>query len=273
MVPLMRTCRGCGGPLDPFLAGSGLHPTCTDEMAEQVTAELQAIIRWASDTSPRSLQTTIGPSELGTPCDRRLAYRLAGSKEFNHHMDPLISVVGTGLHSWLEAAVRRFNATFGDDTLIPESEIIYDDEGNTGRSDLYHRQLQAVIDFKSCGPDVLKKLPDVGPERGHRVQGHLYGGGYIRAGLPVKQIMLAYIPRSGLLRSIYVWREPYDPQVAMDALRRRDELAALVKLTGPFDPRQYATEGVTEKDCWFCPYKTNQTLLGATAEYGCPGPG
>ena len=267
-VPPMNTCLGCHEPLDPLWVNVGIHPTCSDPLADQLKAELSAIIKWASDTSPRSLQTTLGPSELGTPCDRRLAYRLAGSQVFNDRLDPLIAMVGTGIHSWMEEAIRRFNATFGDDTLTPETRVVID-ALLSGTSDLYHKQLRAVVDFKSAGADVLKKVPNFGPEPGYRVQTHLYGLGYENAGLPVDQVMLVYIPRSGLLKGIHVWREPYDRRIAEDALRRRDTISRWVAEGKPYN--EYSTE-VTEKDCYFCPFRSRQDMLmGATAQFGCPG--
>lgn len=264
----MNMCLGCDAPLDPMWGNVGLHPTCTDPLADQLKEELSAIITWASNTSPRSLQTTLGPSELGTPCDRRLAYRLAGTQTFNDRLDPLIAMVGTGIHSWMEQAIRRFNETFGDDTLTPETRVVIDSL-LAGTSDLYHKQLRAVVDFKSAGADVLKKVPDIGPDPGYRVQTHLYGLGYENAGLPVDQVMLVYIPRSGLLRGIHVWREPYDRQVALDALRRRDEISEYVAQRVPF--ASFSAE-VSEKDCYFCPFRSRMDMLmGPTAEFGCPG--
>lgn len=271
----MTTCLGCGERLDPFWALVGLHPTCEDVLAVQLKEELKAIIKWAADTSPRSLQATLGPSELGHPCDRKLAYKMAGSQTFNTHIDPLIAVVGTGLHSWMEEAIRRFNATFGDDTLSPETRV-HMDPNLAGTSDLYHKQLRAVVDFKSASADVIKKVPEAGPGPGYRTQVHLYGLGYENAGLPVENVMIAFIPRSGLLKSIHVWREPYDRQVAMDALARRDRVGNQVAHEQAGHGRvttfnNFATDGVTSKDCWFCPYRGKDMLMGATAEYGCPG--
>ena len=270
----MNTCLGCGEPLDQHWVRVGLHPTCQDPLADQVKEEISAIISWASSTSQRSLQKSLGPSELGHPCDRRLAYRMAGSKTFNNHIDPLIAVVGTGLHSWLEQAIRRFNVTFNDTTLTPETRVQIDPL-LSGTSDVYHRQLEAVIDFKSAGADVIKKVPDVGASEAYRTQVHLYGLGYENAGMPVKNVMIVYIPRSGMLKSIQVWREPYDRQVAMDALARRDRIGAMVaeQATSPWllDYNDFDTVDVTAKDCWFCPFKGQDMLVGATANYGCPG--
>lgn len=267
----MLNCLGCGNQLDDLYAKAGLHPLCNDPQADLVKEELSALIHWASDNSARSLQTKLGPSELGHPCDRRLAYALAGSPQFNEKIDPLIAVVGTGIHWWLEQAIRKFNATYGE-TWIPEKHVDID-EVTSGTSDLYHPQLRAVVDFKSAGTDVIKKVPDVGPSDAYRTQVHLYGMGYTNAGLPVDSVMIAYIPRSGLLKSIFVWREPFDYRIAEAALARRDGLANMVasKPKSDLDFNAFMTNGVTAKDCWFCPYKGKDMLMGATAQFGCPG--
>ena len=190
----------------------------------------------------------------------------------NTNIDPLISVVGTGLHSWLEAAITRFNFTFDTDTLVPEARVQIDQD-TSGTSDLYHRQLQAVIDFKSAGPDVIKQVMNSGPDRSYLVQAHLYGLGYRNQGLPVSHVMNVYLPRSGLLSGIYVWRAPYDEQVALDALARRDRIAAetaLAVLKSPNWPNLIPAEA-SDKDCYFCPFHGKDMMVGATVTYGCPG--
>ncbi|GAA3305879.1 hypothetical protein [Nonomuraea dietziae] len=40
-------------------------------------ADIDQIIGYASTHQPRSLQQQLGPSDLGSPCDRRLGFQLA----------------------------------------------------------------------------------------------------------------------------------------------------------------------------------------------------
>ena len=44
----------------------------------EATREIQSIVAHQILHQPRSLQTRIGPSEIGNPCDHCLAARLAG---------------------------------------------------------------------------------------------------------------------------------------------------------------------------------------------------
>lgn len=256
------------------LAGKKTHmPDCLVPITEQIKEEITAVIRWASESSPRSLQAIPGPSELGDPCDRRLAYRLAGSPVFNTMPDPLAAVVGTGLHSWLEQAILRYVQTFGDTTLVPETRLQIDPL-IAGTSDLYHRDLQAVVDYKGASSDVIDEAAKNGPQPGYKVQAHLYGYGYEHAGLKVSYVSIIYIPRAGTLKGMYVWAEEYNPQIAIDALARMyrigEDLLALGSRPDRFDAIP-ATP--SSKSCWFCPYKAGSHLLSgvATPEHGCPG--
>src|SRR5688500_19659658 len=66
-------------------------------------------IRYAADNAPRSLQKHIGPSQVGTSCDRQLAYRLNHTPETRSFMDPWPSIVGTAVHAWIADALEIQN--------------------------------------------------------------------------------------------------------------------------------------------------------------------
>lgn len=57
---------------------------------------------------PRSLQTAIGPSEIGTPCARKIAYKLLGVEE-RPQKPNWRATVGTGTHMWMEETFDRAN--------------------------------------------------------------------------------------------------------------------------------------------------------------------
>src|SRR5262249_28272716 len=67
------------------------------------TDVIQAV-KYAAANAPRSLQAAPGPSELGTPCTRRLAYKTADwDPKPNSDTDPWASVQGTAVHAWMAA--------------------------------------------------------------------------------------------------------------------------------------------------------------------------
>ena len=93
MSPL---CRKCGRLMDKLLVSEGreYHPNCQPTSANErlsfdLLSDLTDVIKWTDNNSARSIQTTIGPSELGGDCERRIAYRLAGVNEVNQWSDPL----------------------------------------------------------------------------------------------------------------------------------------------------------------------------------------
>ena len=72
-------------------------------------AEIKAIIASAIEAHPRSQQTRLGPSEIGDPCARRLAYKLLGTQKARTLSTPWRPTVGTAVHSWIEEAIAAHN--------------------------------------------------------------------------------------------------------------------------------------------------------------------
>src|SRR5580700_9435480 len=70
-------------------------------------------VKHASATAERSLQTQIGPSELGTPCLRRLGYRILDWPATNTDSDPWPALVGTSVHAQMAAIFAQRNAELG----------------------------------------------------------------------------------------------------------------------------------------------------------------
>jgi hypothetical protein len=76
---------------------------------ELLFAELKAIITHAIANHPRSLQKRIGPSEIGDPCARRIAYKLTDTPEARELPTPWRPTVGTATHTWLEERFAEHN--------------------------------------------------------------------------------------------------------------------------------------------------------------------
>lgn len=231
-------------------------------------------------TDNRSAQTTLGPSEIGTTCDRRLALSVMGVKPVNEGGDGWAAFVGTcthtgmeGVYQWADAGTGRYateiRLTFGS-VLVPK-----------GTSDLIDRREGDIVDWKIMGEYSLKKFKAEGPSETYRIQGHTYGYGAELAGEKVRHVNIVGLPRAGSsLDGMHVWSEPYDRNVAKNAIKRVEAIYArtqqLAVETGALAEdaqadllrrgRGFATGDAYE--CRFCPFhrKSDKQF-----EKGCPG--
>lgn len=256
MSPL---CRKCGKLLDPMLVDTGQdhHPTCApndpnEKIGTALLSDLTDVIKWTDNNSSRSLQTTIGPSELGSLCDRKIAYRLASVPETNWWSDPLPAIVGTAVHTWLERAVKEFQTTHFMDRWVTEITV-QPDPMVKGHCDLYDKDLACVIDWKTVSPTKLKAWKASGPPEHYKQQVNLYGMGLVKAGFEVRKVCLVAVPRSGWLRDMQVWMDDYSPAMAQSTLDRMYGIANLMIKAGEdlsFESISSAPSG----ECAFCPW-------------------
>jgi len=234
--------------------------------------ELLHAITSAVKNSDRSLQKMIGPSEIGAECTRLLGYKLLGIPE-RERVAAWKAAVGTGGHMLMEEIFDRYNLANaqyldGQERFYIETRVNVGEVNGvpiTGSSDVYDRVTGTVIDWKFPGPSMLEKYRRKGPGRQYRAQGHLYGRGWVRAGLPVSRVMIAFLPRHGELDDHYIWTEEYDEQVALDALQRLEGVDHAAKAVGTAALQLLPT---SDQYCHLCPYlKRHSTNL----EEGCPG--
>lgn len=234
--------------------------------------ELSKIILWNDRDAPRSKQRSLGPSELGAECDRRLAYRIAGVTPVNHSMDPWPAIVGTSIHDWLEKAINRYQQHVENLGYLTELGV-QPDPLVRGRSDLF--KPNTVIDWKSAGADKMRKLRKGGAvQHGYRVQLMLYGLGHQRAGRRVDQVALVFLPRSGWLGDMFVHVESYDEKLAVDALARMYRIGHhLLDLDIETNPHRFEQVDATPgDDCTWCPFLLRGSPADMSAsDKGCPG--
>lgn len=271
MSPL---CRKCGRLLAPFLVDQGaeFHPTCeptdpNDKLGQELLGDLTDVIKWTDANSARSMQATIGPSELGSLCDRKIAYRLAGAPEVNWWSDPLPAIVGTAVHTWLENAVTQFQKVHFMDRWLTEITV-QPDPLVKGHCDLYDKDLRAVIDWKTVSPTKLKAWKSSGPPEHYKDQVNLYGRGLVNAGYEVSKVILVAVPRSGWLKDMQIWVDDYRPERAQAALDRMYAIANVMIKAGDdlsFEEINSAPSG----ECAFCPYYRGGD--GRANQSGCPG--
>ena len=242
--------------------------------ATQIKRMLQDIILWNERTSPRSLQRAIGPSEIGDPCDRRIAYRLAGTEPVNVYGDPWPAIVGTAIHSWLETAINRFQAETGHQGWVTEARV-QPDPLVQGRSDVFYERTGTVVDFKTTSSDTIKKLNRGDPPSPSYVtQINLYGRGHELAGRDVKNVCLVYYARSGWLNDAFVWHDTYKPEIAARALTRMYDIGFhLLDLDIENRPEKFADILPTPGDnCIWCPmFSRDMDPTVKASRDGCPG--
>jgi len=293
-------CRICRTRIDPILEDVGTHPYCEpivraradkgeqielkfasdpeeDPLAAELKQSLIKIIKFKDSINPRSLQSNIGPSELSSPCDRRVGYRLAQVPPVNNTLDPWPAIVGTAIHDWLEHAVKTWNLNNklpdGSYEWITETRLDFS-EFVTGRSDLLNVRTGTVVDYKGVSPDKMRTIKRDGSPANYRKQIQIYGWGYERLGYAVKKVALAYVPRAGNIKDMHVEVFDYDPSVGPLAVSRVPLVATrLVELDIFDNPHRWEqVSAVPSHDCGFCPwYSSRRTPELGASNLGCPG--
>ncbi|WP_191563408.1 hypothetical protein [Janibacter melonis] len=197
--------------------------------------DLLGIIEYSVNNDARTLQTDLGPSELGVGCDRCLVHLLAGHLKRENGL-PWLPTIGNAVHDWLEVAVLQHLMRTGSDRYLPEGKVAVGQlrgRDVTGHSDVFDTHTGTVVDWKIVGATTLKKVRAGGASITYRRQAHMYGRGWAAAGYDVREVAIAFLPRNAMtLRDGKAWTEPYDEQVALDALARANALAAGVDTFG-----------------------------------------
>lgn len=204
-----------------------------------VHLDLLEVIATRIDLHPRSLQKRIGPSEVGTPCDRKLAHRLAQTSDASKRPAAWRPTVGTATHTWLTAAFERDNLNYAPDRprwvtslRVPTGYI--DGVLIDGELDLYDAYTKTVIDWKVPGPTSIKEKRRAGhPGQEYQIQVQLYGRGLQELGTKPEHVAILFLPSAGELTDSFYWSEPYDEQVALDALLRASAISAAIRAVGP----------------------------------------
>lgn len=309
---IKRPCGVCGNPIDPTMAALGQlnHITCDPvpqeieltspppvETMETVAAftpvnpkvsgvpepmiasavkeEFTTILLWSERARPRSRQVNIGPSELGVECERRLAYRVMGLSREDPSLDrsdPWPAFVGSAIHTRVEDAVREYQAQHPRAPMWSIEEFVQADANIKGRAD-FNRD-EVLADLKSAGKDVMDKVKKNGPPLKYRIQQMVYAKGLRDKGKPIKYICLIFVPRSGWLRDMYVWAEPYDEALAMEYISRPYRIAANLRdMDIKNNPNRWNdVPAAPSYECTYCPMYDRYVPeeLGAT-DKSCPG--
>ena len=248
------TCPEC----DSINAGAMLKDDLLDIIGQRIADH------------PRSAQSTIGPSELGMPCTRKLAHRLAGT-ERQSQRPAWRTAVGTAVHAYLAETFDSFNEN--QDSPVPrfhvEKRVTIGQAGGvdiTGTADLFDRETFTVVDWKIVGATSLKAARLTGPKPQYRTQVHCYGAGFVNRGERVERVAIMWLPQSGELHDAVFWSEPYDPEVVTVALARADGVETLLKA---FGTSAWAMIPRADDYCMSCPFRRSNAQI--TDHDACPG--
>lgn len=248
----------------------------TDELRD----DLFAVIDDKMAAHPRGLQVEIGPSEIGNPCERALAYKLGNVPPAGIDLHRWRPQVGTFIHDGLAGWFADANDDPAySDIPIPRFLVevpvcvgeLYPGREIWGHVDLLDLLTGTVIDYKAPGPTGMKR-GKAGPkltDAQYRTQLHLYGRGVRRTyGLPVTRCAILRLPTAGERSDATFQIEPYNEIVAVAGLMRAARIARLVDAVGGGVAASVLP--ATEHHCMFCDWhKPRATDLTCA----CPGVG
>jgi hypothetical protein len=246
-------------PLSPQEMHLGADPAL-------IRDELIYTIKGAIRNHPRSQQRTIGPSEMGSECLRKIGYRLSGLDP-TQGSESWLPTVGTAVHAWLAEQFALRNMALGFTRYLIENRVSVGVVGGQeirGTCDLYDRVTATVIDWKIVGTTTLRKAKSrTGDRLGrtYRTQGHLYGLGWERKGYLVQDIAVCFLPRNADLSEAVLVTERYDESIAQQAVVLADSTALALHAIGPDLLRHLPTANDYCLSCpWFAPYSTDPVL-------------
>lgn len=286
--PPAPRCRdeNCTEKLDPNLVdredNTGLHILCTDGVDNQpaapagpppsTIAELRQVLIDYDASRPRSMQTRLGPSELGTPCQQQIARKLAGAPRRPVTEPTWAPFQGTAVHAEMEKVVEFWNTQLGRVRWLAEDDLEADPgmegvEPIRGHGDAFDLDISTVVDWKHVGTTALDKLraakragkpPAAQISADYRVQAHLYGLGHERKGRDVRHVRLVLLARSWKYDDSDEWTEAYDPAIAHEAIARyyaTHDLLADLNIEANPDFIGAVPAAPSEDACKFCPFR------------------
>lgn len=233
--------------------------------------ELATIVERHIANQPRTLQTSIGPSEIGHPCQRRVAHKTAGTPPSNPRGAAWKPFVGVAMHHEFEMileldALRRY----GGGRWVTEQKLStgqLNGETVTGSCDLFDTHTGTVVDWKfTTRNKILTQYRREGIGEQYRVQAHDYGRGWAARGHQVNEVAVFLWTRDGETTDRLWWSEPFQPDIAEAAYTLAERNAELVTALGPAEGMRLIP--TTDAYCAWCPFwSPGATDLGAA----CPG--
>lgn len=225
-----------------------------------IRAALVDAVHDITDDHPRTQQRALGPSQIGEPCARQIAYRMSPHPMVSgRRHDPWPSFLGTAGHARLDEALQAQNRKAGRQIWLTESRTYIPGvrDGGSGSSDAFHIPTGTVVDFKILGDTTYREIQVNGPGQGYAVQIHTYGLGQAAAGWDVRNVALAVFGRAKPLSRMFVWSDVFRPQLAADALDRVRRIRYVVDQLrlGQDGNRLDVIPATPGKGCFYCPFR------------------
>lgn len=222
-------------------------------------ASITEAIEFGAGTSPRSLQVTIGASEIGGLCKRQIAYRAVGTPPV-HQSDPLKPIVGIGTHLALADIFRRADGGMG--RYLIEEPVTY--RGIKGTCDLLDRRRRVLVDWKVTEKAKIRRVRSTGPPRAYIVQANIYAAGLTDRGEVIDHIAIVYLPSTGDegLAGMYVWMASPDRALADRAVEEFWEVRDAAQKNGP--------GSITPHPTRLCPWCIHYQPGSADPDRSCP---
>jgi len=236
----------------------------------QLQTRIQQVVSDFAMRAPRSQQRSIGMSEVGEECARKTSFKILDWARTNPVTDPWASISGTAIHAWLAEAFKdQFDGEENPLYLVEHSVSV--DSEISGTCDLFDLREKMVIDHKCVGATSMKSRKKDGMTHTQRVQINLYALGIERQGYEVEKVALAFYPLGGRLDGLYTIVEPYNRQLALDAIQRLDDIKTLLWQLDPEDNPENWKLIPTKPSmaCTYCPWflpKSNDTSQGCRGE-------
>ena len=236
------------------------------DQASQLAAMLTSAITTRSANSPRSRQKTVGLSEIGEKCVRKSAYKIMGHPQIVRHEEVWPSFSGTAIHASLADVFGKDKERF----LVEHKVTAL--AGFKGTCDLFDKHEKMVIDHKCVGNTSMQRAKKSGMSDQQRVQINLYGLGIeneLGEG-SVEYVALAFYPLGGFLSGMHTIVEPYNRQLAIDALHRFGNIQELVWGLDPEkNPETWSVIPASPSaGCTYCPWFLHGSI---DLSKGCPG--
>ena len=231
-------------------------PTQAEKTALYLKTQIETHIR----NAPRSLQKTIGPSEIGQPCTHCLAARLAGWEKLEPRT-AWLPFIGTAVHAYYEQLFHTLTPNTPGAKYYTEEHVTVgtiSDTPITGSTDLYITDIGdgtgMTVDWKIVGKTTLDKAVRQGPSAQYVTQAMLYAKGWNRAGWKTGHVCIYFQPRnSQSLDDGHIWVADYDPRIATEALTRANTIATILKnITDTHTRNAYIQNLPRQPGCWDC---------------------